>query len=80
MVGFLAATVERWPLARLLPYVANARTPSDEQIAQIAGSIAEFGFRVGFGDASGFFTSTFSKTGKYPESSYSFPPAQELLV
>ena len=42
----LADTVERWPLARLLPYAANARTHPDEQIAQIAGSIAEFGFNV----------------------------------
>ena len=42
----LPDTVERWPLARLLPYAANARTHPDEQIAQIAGSIAEFGFNV----------------------------------
>src|SRR5690554_1234806 len=38
--------VERWPIERLLPYAANARTHSDEQVAQIAGSIAEFGFNV----------------------------------
>jgi len=38
--------VEHWPLDRLLPYAANARTHSDEQVAQIAGSIAEFGFNV----------------------------------
>lgn len=38
--------VERWPIERLLPYAANARTHSNEQIAQIAGSIAEFGFNV----------------------------------
>jgi len=37
-------TVERWPLDRLIPHARNARTHSDEQIAQIAGSIAEFGF------------------------------------
>ncbi len=36
--------VEHWPLDRLIPYVRNARTHPDEQIAQIAGSIAEFGF------------------------------------
>jgi DNA modification methylase len=41
-----ADAVERWPIARLLPYAANARTHPDEQIAQIAGSIAEFGFNV----------------------------------
>ena len=37
-------TVERWPLARLIPHARNARTHSDSQVAQIAGSIAEFGF------------------------------------
>lgn len=38
--------VELWPIGRLLPYAANARTHSDEQVGQIAGSIAEFGFNV----------------------------------
>ncbi len=38
--------IEQWPLDRLLPYAANARTHPDEQVAQIAGSIAEFGFNV----------------------------------
>ena len=28
----------------LIPYVRNARTHSDAQVAQIAGSIREFGF------------------------------------
>ena len=37
-------TVERWPLARLIPHARNARTHSEAQVAQIAGSIAEFGF------------------------------------
>src|SRR3954464_1000165 len=37
-------TVERWPLDRLIPHARNARTHSDTQVAQIAGSIAEFGF------------------------------------
>jgi DNA modification methylase len=32
------------PLASLIPYAANARTHSDGQVAQIAASIAEFGF------------------------------------
>ena len=36
--------VERWPLERLIPHARNARTHSEEQVAQIAGSIAEFGF------------------------------------
>jgi DNA modification methylase len=38
--------IEQWPIERLLPYAANARTHPDGQIAQIAGSIAEFGFNV----------------------------------
>jgi DNA modification methylase len=38
--------VEHWPIERLLPYAANARTHPDEQVAQIAGSIAKFGFNV----------------------------------
>lgn len=37
-------TIESRPLDRLVPYVRNARTHSAEQVAQIAGSIAEFGF------------------------------------
>src|SRR3954451_12374994 len=36
--------IERWPLERLIPHARNARTHSDVQVAQIAGSIAEFGF------------------------------------
>jgi ParB-like chromosome segregation protein Spo0J len=37
-------TVEPWPLGRLIPYARNARTHSDAQVAEIAGSIREFGF------------------------------------
>ncbi len=40
----LDLTVEPVPLAQLLPYATNARTHSDEQVAQIAASISEFGF------------------------------------
>ena len=36
--------IERWPLERLIPYARNPRTHSEEQVAQIAASIAEFGF------------------------------------
>ncbi|WP_323043134.1 site-specific DNA-methyltransferase [Gemmobacter sp.] len=32
------------PTERLVPYARNARTHSDQQVAQIAASIAEFGF------------------------------------
>jgi len=40
----MATSIERWPLDQLLPYARNARTHSDEQVAQIAASIKEFGF------------------------------------
>jgi DNA modification methylase len=36
--------VEYWPLSRLIPYGRNARTHSDAQVAEIAGSIRAFGF------------------------------------
>ena len=39
-----ADKVERWKIERLVPYARNARTHSDEQVAQIAASIREFGF------------------------------------
>lgn len=40
----MAKRIEVWPVERLVPYARNARTHSDEQIAQIAASIVEFGF------------------------------------
>jgi len=43
-MNWLANKIEHWPTAKLLPYVRNARTHSEEQVAQIAASIAEFGF------------------------------------
>ena len=36
--------LEIWPVARLIPSARNARTHSDAQIAEIAGSIKAFGF------------------------------------
>ena len=43
-MSWLANKLEQWPTAKLLPYASNARTHSDAQVAQIAASIAEFGF------------------------------------
>jgi len=40
----MAQRIERWKLAELTPYPRNPRRHSDAQIAQIAGSIAQFGF------------------------------------
>lgn len=43
-MSWLAGKIEQWPTAKLLPYARNARTHSEDQVAQIAASIAEFGF------------------------------------
>jgi len=43
-VPALLLNVEQWPVDRLIPFVRNARTHSPEQVAQVAASIAEFGF------------------------------------
>jgi DNA modification methylase len=42
--SWLADKIEQWPTTKLLPYARNARTHSDDQVMQIAASIAEFGF------------------------------------
>jgi ParB-like chromosome segregation protein Spo0J len=36
--------IEQIPVSDLIPYARNARTHSEQQVAQIAGSIQEFGF------------------------------------
>lgn len=36
--------VEQIPVSDLIPYARNARTHSEQQVSQIAGSIQEFGF------------------------------------
>ena len=43
-MNWLADKIEQWPTAKLVPYARNARTHSEAQVAQIAASIAEFGF------------------------------------
>jgi DNA modification methylase len=40
----MAKRIEFWPVDKLVPYARNARTHSDAQVAQIAASIAQFGF------------------------------------
>ena len=40
----MAQRIEHWPLEKLVPYARNPRTHSEAQVAQIAASIAEFGF------------------------------------
>jgi len=41
---WLSTHIEHWPTARLIHYARNARTHSEDQVAQIAASIVEFGF------------------------------------
>jgi DNA modification methylase len=43
-VGGTRLQVEYWPIGRLVPFARNARTHSDAQVAEIAGSIRAFGF------------------------------------
>jgi DNA modification methylase len=40
----MAKRIEIWPVEKLVPYARNPRTHSDQQVTQIAASIAEFGF------------------------------------
>lgn len=39
-----ADKVEQWAIEKLVPYAKNSRTHSEEQVAQIAASIKEWGF------------------------------------
>lgn len=39
-----ADKVEKWEIAKLVPYARNSRTHSDEQISQLAASIKEWGW------------------------------------
>jgi DNA modification methylase len=40
----MATHIELWPIEKLIPFARNPRTHSDAQVAQIAASIAAFGF------------------------------------
>src|SRR5712692_5575042 len=44
MIDLSHLQVQIWTIDRLLPYIRNARTHSDEQVAQVAASIREFGW------------------------------------
>jgi DNA modification methylase len=41
---FRELAVQIWPIDKLIPYARNARTHTDEQVAQVAASIVEFGW------------------------------------
>ena len=40
----MAERIEIWPVDRLIPYAANARTHSDDQINKVSASMVEYGF------------------------------------
>src|SRR5215211_3058561 len=42
----IVENIELWPIDRLIPSARNARTHSEQQVREIAGSIAAFGFIV----------------------------------
>lgn len=41
-----ADKIERWPIAKLIPFARNARLHTEEQIQQLAASIREFGWTI----------------------------------
>ena len=43
-INRMARDIEIWLVDKLIPWARNPRTHSDAQVAQIAASIAEFGF------------------------------------
>jgi hypothetical protein len=43
---FAPERIETWPLERLKPYARNAKTHGADQVAKIAGSMAQFGWTV----------------------------------
>ena len=45
-LSFAPERIEHWPLARLQPYARNAMTQGADQVANIAASMAEFGWTV----------------------------------
>ena len=45
-LSFAPERIEQWPLERLKPYARNAKTHGADQVAKIAGSIAQFGWTV----------------------------------
>src|ERR1017187_3056727 len=44
MIDLSKLQVQVWSIDRLLPYIRNARTHTDQQVAQVAASIREFGW------------------------------------
>ena len=45
-LSFAPDRIEMWSLAKLQPYVRNAKARGADQVAKIAASMAEFGWTV----------------------------------
>ena len=45
-LSFAPDAIETWPLERLKPYARNAKTHGADQVARIAGRMAQFGWTV----------------------------------
>jgi ParB-like chromosome segregation protein Spo0J len=45
-LSFAPERIETWPLERLKPYARNAKMHGADQVAKIAGSMAQFGWTV----------------------------------
>jgi ParB-like chromosome segregation protein Spo0J len=45
-LSFALEHIETWPLERLKPYARTAKTHGSDQVAKIAGSMAQFGWTV----------------------------------
>jgi len=45
-LSFAPERIEQWPLQRLKPYARNAKSHGADQVAKIAGSMAQFGWTV----------------------------------
>ena len=45
-LSFAPERIEQWPLERLKPYARNAKAHGADQVAKIAGSMAQFGWTV----------------------------------
>jgi hypothetical protein len=45
-LSFAPECIETWPLERLKPYARNAKMHGADQVAKIAGSMAQFGWTV----------------------------------
>ena len=78
------AQIERVSLDKLIPYARNARTHSDAQVSQIAGSIKEFGFcNPVLIDKQGGMSDAYLASGTYVKSFYTtmlFPSFARVTV